>query len=95
VDGSAPTAVPATGTITGSSAVLFLEVVIYDAEAFEGGCATEASAGLNMTTGALSVNLSYVVATANYGPAKMAGTVFGASIAMGLATVAWNERIPR
>ena len=44
---------------------------------------------------ALSVNLSYPVATANYDPGKMAGTVFGASIAMGLATVAWNERPPR
>jgi hypothetical protein len=42
-----------------------------------------------------SATLSYPVATANYGPAKMAGTVFGASSAMGLATVAWNERPPR
>jgi hypothetical protein len=48
-----------------------------------------------MRAKALSVNLSYPVATANYGPTEMAGSVFGDSIARGLATVAWNERPPR
>jgi hypothetical protein len=48
-----------------------------------------------MTTGALSVNLSYAVATANYGPGRLAGALLGAGAAMGLATVAWNERPPR
>ena len=61
--------------------------MIYDTEGLEGISTTEASAGLNMTTHALSVNLSYAAATANYDPVKLAGTVFGASIPMGLATV--------
>jgi uncharacterized membrane protein YccC len=55
----------------------------------------DASASLDMRAHALSVNLSYPVAIANYDPVKMAGTFVGASIAMGLATVAWNERPPR
>ena len=55
---------------------------------------TDASAELDMKAGALSVNLSYPVATANYDPVLMAGTFLGGSIARGLATVAWNERPP-
>ena len=50
---------------------------------------------LKMTTDALSVNLSCGVATANYGPGRPAGALIGAGAAMGLATVAWNERPPR
>jgi hypothetical protein len=94
-EGSAPTPAAATGTITGSSDVLYLEVVIYDAEGLEGISTTESSAGLAMTTQALSVNLVYAVATGNYGPVQLAGTFLGGSIATGLATVAWNERPPR
>jgi hypothetical protein len=48
-----------------------------------------------MRVHALSVNLSYPVATANYDPVQMVGTFLGGSIARGLATVAWNERPPR
>ena len=95
VDGSAPTAVPATGTITGASSVLILEVVIYDSEELDGMSSTDASACLDMRAQALSVNLSYPVATLNYDPVVMAGAFFGSSIAKGLATVAWNERPPR
>ena len=94
VEGSAPTPVAATGTLAGASAILFLEGVIYDAEGLEGISTTEASAGLDMRAQALSVNLSYPVATANYDPVLMAGTFLGGSIARGLATVAWNERPP-
>ena len=53
------------------------------------------SAGLHTRAKALSVNLSYPVATANYDPVLMAGAFLGGSIAMALATVAWNERPPR
>jgi hypothetical protein len=95
VEGSAPTSIPATGTITGSSSILYVEALIYDAEGLEGISTTDASASLDMRAHALSVNLSYPVATANYDPVKMAGTLVGASSAMGLATVAWNERPPR
>jgi hypothetical protein len=93
--GSAPTPVPAAGTLIGSSTVLFLETVICATEGFQGISDTEASAELKMTTQALSVNLSYAVATANYGPGRLAGALIGAGAAMGLATVAWNERPPR
>jgi hypothetical protein len=95
VEGSAPTPVAASGTITGSSDILYLEVVIYGAEGLEGISATDASASLDMRVHALSVNLSYPVATANYDPVLMTGTFLGGSIARGLATVAWNERPPR
>ena len=95
MEGSAPTSIPVTGTITGSSSILYVEVLIYDAEGLEGISTTDASASLDMRAHALSVNLSYPVAIANYDPVKMAGTFVGASIAMGLATVAWNERPPR
>jgi hypothetical protein len=95
LEGSAPTPVPAAGTLIGSSTVLFLETVICAEEGFQGVSDTEASAELKMTTGALSVNLSYAVATANYGPGRLAGALLGAGAAMGLATVAWNERPPR
>jgi hypothetical protein len=95
LEGSAPTPVPADGTLIGSSTVLFLETVICAEEGFQGVSDTEASAELKMTTQALSVNLSYAVATANYGPGRLAGALFGAGAAMGLATVAWNERPPR
>jgi hypothetical protein len=95
LEGSAPTPVPATGTLIGSSTVLFLETVICAEEGFQGVSDTEASAELRMTTPALSVNLSYAVATANYGPGRLAGALLGAGAAMGLATVAWNERPPR
>jgi hypothetical protein len=95
LEGSAPTPVPADGTLIGSSTVLFLETVICATEGFQGVSDTEASAELKMTTQALSVNLSYAVATANYGPGKLAGALLGAGAAMGLATVAWNERPPR
>jgi hypothetical protein len=69
--------------------------VIYDAERLEGISTTDASAGLDMRAKALSVNLSYPVATANYDPVQMAGAFLGGSIARGLATVEWNERPPR
>jgi hypothetical protein len=59
--GSAPTPVPAAGTLIGSSTVLFLEAVICATEGFQGVSDTEASAELKMTTQALSVNLSYAV----------------------------------
>jgi hypothetical protein len=95
LEGSAPTPVPADGTLIGSSTVLFLETVICATEGFQGISDTEASAELKMTTQALSVNLSYAVATANYGPGRLAGALLGAGAAMGLATVAWNERPPR
>jgi hypothetical protein len=95
LEGSAPTPVPADGTLIGSSTVLFLETVICAEEGFQGVSDTEASAELKMTTPALSVNLSYAVATANYGPGRIAGALLGAGAAMGLATVAWNERPPR
>ena len=95
MEGSAPTPVPASGTITGSGDILYLEVLIYDAEELQGICATHASAGLHMRAKALAVNLSYPAATANYGPVKMAGAIIGAGAAKGLATVAWNERPPR
>jgi hypothetical protein len=95
LEGSAPTPVPATGTLAGASTILFLETVFYDAEGFQGISDTDASAELKMTTQALSVNLSYAVATANYDPVQMAGTFLGGGIARGLATVAWNERPPR
>ena len=95
VEGSALTPVPASGTLTGSSDILYLEVLIYDAEELQGISATDASAGLHMRAKALSVNLSYPVATANYHPVKMAGAIVGAGAARGLATVAWNERPPR
>jgi hypothetical protein len=95
LEGSAPTPVPADGTLIGSSTVLFLETVICATEGFQGVSDTEASAELKMTTQALSVNLSYAVATANYGPGRLAGALLGAGAAMGLATVAWNERPPR
>jgi hypothetical protein len=95
LEGSAPTPVPASGTITGTSDILYLEVLIYDAEALQGISATDASAGLHMRAKALSVNLSYPVAIANYHPVKMAGAFVGAGAARGLATVAWNERPPR
>ena len=87
--------VPAAGTLIGSSTVLFLETVTCATEGFQGGSDTEASAELKMTTQALSVNLSYAVATANYGPGRLAGVLLGAGAVMGLATVAWNERPPR
>ena len=54
-----------------------------------------ASAGLDMRAKALSVNLSYPVANANYNPVLMAEAFLGGSIARGSATVAWNERPPR
>ena len=95
VEGSAPTPVPASGTITGGSDILYLEVLIFDLEGLQGISATDASAGLDMKVGALSVNLSHLVATANYDPVLMAGAVVGAGAAQGLATVAWNERPPR
>jgi hypothetical protein len=95
LEGSAPTPVPADGTLIGSSTVLFLETVICATEGLQGISDTEASAELKMTTGALSVNLSYAVATANYGLGRLAGALLGAGAAMGLATVAWNERPPR
>jgi hypothetical protein len=95
LEGSAPTPFPAAGTLIGSSTVLFLETVFYDAEGFHGVSDTQASAELKMTTGALSVNLSCGVATANYGPGWLAGALLGAGAAMGLTTVAWNERPPR
>lgn len=43
-----------------------------------------------MKVGALSVNLSHLVATANYDPVLMTGAVGGAAAARGLATVAWH-----
>jgi len=95
LEGSAPTPVPADGTLIGSSTVLFLETVICAEEGFQGVSDTEARAEVRMTTGALSVNLSCGVATANYGPGRLAGALLGAGAAMGLATVAWNERPPR
>jgi hypothetical protein len=61
----------------------------------QGISATDVSAGLHTRAKALSVNLSYPVATANYDPVLMAGAFLGGSIAMALATVAWNERPPR
>jgi len=91
LEGSAPTPVPADGTLIGSSTVLFLETVICATEGFQGVSDTQASAELKLTTQALSVNLSYAVATANYGPGRLAGALLGAGAAMGLATVAWNE----
>ena len=92
---SAPTPVPASGTITGGSDILYQEVVIYDAEGLQGISATDASACLGMKVGALSVNRTYLVATANYDPALIAGALVGAGTARGLAMVAWNERPPR
>jgi hypothetical protein len=95
LEGSAPTPVPAAGTLIGSSTVLFQETAICAEEGLQGVSDTEASAELKMRTGALSVNLSYAVATANYGLGRLAGALLGAGAAMGLATVAWNERPPR
>jgi hypothetical protein len=95
VEGSAPTSVPANGTIAGSSDILYLEVVIYDAEEFDGLSSTGATANLDMRAHALSVNLSYPVATANYDPVLLAGAIRCAGAARALATVAWNERPPR
>ena len=95
LEGSAPTSVPAAGTIIGSGTALFLETVVCAVEGFEGASDTQADTELRMTTGALSVNLSYAVATANYGLGRLAGALLGAGAAGGLATVAWNERPPR
>jgi hypothetical protein len=95
LEGSAPTPVPAAGTLIGSSTALFLETVVCAVEGFEGASDTQADTELRMTTGALSVNLSYAVATANYGLGRLAGALLGAGAAGGLATVAWNERPPR
>ena len=95
MNGSAPTAVLATGPITGCSGILYLETVIYEAEELQGISVTDASAALHMKAKTLSINLSYPVATANYGPAKMVGTLSGVNSTIGLATVAWNERPPR
>jgi len=50
---------------------------------------------LDIKVGALSVNLSHLVATANYDPVPMAGAIVGACAARGLAAVVWNERPPR
>ena len=93
--GSAPTAAVASGDLAGTSTILYLEVLTCDAEELQGISATDVSAGLHMKAKALSVNLSYPVATANYDPVNMAGTFLGGSVTRGLATVAWNERPPR
>jgi hypothetical protein len=95
LEGSAPTPVPASGTTTGTCDILYLEVLTSDAEGLQGISATDVSAGLHMRANALSVNLSYPVATANYHPVKMAGAIIGSGAARGLAAVAWNERPPR
>jgi hypothetical protein len=93
--GAAPTPVPASGTIIGGSDILYLEAVVSDAEGLQGISSTDARTRLDMKVRALSVNLSHLVATANYDPALMAGAVAGAAAARGLATVVWNERPPR
>ena len=69
--------------------------MVYDSEELRGISATDVSAGVHMRAGALSVNLSYPVATASYDPVLMAGVIVGAGAARGLATVTWNERPPR
>jgi hypothetical protein len=92
---SAPAAVAAAGLLAGSSSAFYLDVAMFDAESLEGICAAVATASVSMNAKALSVNLSYPVATANYDPVLMAGTFLGGSIAGGLATVVWNESPPR